>query len=161
MEDLLRLEQLVEENQNLVNQVRRLLTREQELANNQKMMDAVFDHAPVELYLKDKEGRYLKINKQFEKIFGVKNEDLVGKLPTDAHDPELAKATRAQDLAVLSSGKSQRSEDNALLVNDNLIHTLQTIKFPVFDHLGEVNGLGAIVTDITEQKKPKSVSTIS
>jgi len=153
MKDLLRLEKLAAENKSLVAQVQRLLLQEKELVDNQKKMNAVFDYAPVELYLKDKEGRYLKINKQFEKIFGVKNKDLIGKLPTDVHDSKLAQLTRTQDLAVLSSGKVQRSENSALLLNDSQTHTLLTIKFPVFDDAGEVNGLGAIVTDITEQKK--------
>jgi diguanylate cyclase (GGDEF)-like protein/PAS domain S-box-containing protein len=153
MDDPFRLEKLKAKNRNLVTKLQKLLLRVRELLDNQQQIDALFNNAPVELYLKDKEGRYLKINKQFEKIFGVKNSDLIGKLPTDIHNPELAKATRILDLAVLSSGEIQHREDKVLLVTDDRIHTLSTIKFPVFDDTGAVNGLGAIVTDITEQRQ--------
>ncbi|MFT6302378.1 MAG: PAS domain-containing protein, partial [Pseudomonadales bacterium] len=36
-----------------------------------QQLDAILNNAPVEVYLKDREGRYLRINKEFEKIFGV------------------------------------------------------------------------------------------
>ena len=125
---------------------------QQELLRHKQQIDAIFDNAPAEIYLKDHEGRYLKINRQFEKIFGVKNEDLVGKFPDTAHDSELAASTRAQDLAVLNTGQIITREEKARLVIDDQIHTLFTIKFPVFGESGEITGLGAVVTDISEQK---------
>lgn len=124
-----------------------------ELLVYKQQLDAILNNAPVEVYLKDREGRYLRINKQFEKIFGVKSEDIVGLLPTDVHDPELAASTRNHDLFVLNSGKVEQREEVARLVNDDQLHTLLTIKFPVFNDDGEVDGLGAIVTDITERKQ--------
>jgi len=118
-----------------------------------QQLDAILNNAPVEVYLKDKEGRYLRINKEFEKIFGVKNEEVVGNLPAVIHDPELAASTRNHDLTVLHTGSAVRREEKAKLVHDDEIHTLLTIKFPVFNDQGQVDGLGAIVTDITEQKR--------
>jgi len=122
----------------------------EKLLVNKQQLDAIMNNAPVELYLKDREGRYLKINKQFEKIFGVKNEDVVGLLPTDVHDPKLAESTRRHDLMVLNGKVTERREEQAKLVIDQKIHTLLTIKFPVINDRNEVDGLGAIVTDITE-----------
>lgn len=143
---LLEIESLREELSDLTQAHNELLVYKQQL-------DAILNNAPVEVYLKDREGRYLRINKQFEKIFGVKNENLVGLLPFDVHDPELAASTREHDLFVLNSGKAERREESARLVSDDQLHTLLTIKFPVFNDDGEVDGLGAIVTDITERKQ--------
>jgi len=142
----LEIESLREELQNQVQTNDELLVYKQQL-------DAILNNAPVEVYLKDREGRYLRINKQFEKIFGVKSDDLVGLLPTDVHDPELGASTRNHDLFVLNSGKVEQREELARLVSDGQLHTLLTIKFPVFNDDGEVDGLGAIVTDITERKQ--------
>lgn len=153
MSDKLLIKKLTAKNRDLAIQIEKLISRERQLLFDKQQLDAVFDNAPVELYLKDKEGRYLKINKQFEKIFGVKNDDLVGKLPETVHDPELAATTRNHDLAVLSNGKTQYREERALLVTDNRIHTLLTIKFLLYDDAAEISGLGAIVTDITDQKQ--------
>jgi diguanylate cyclase (GGDEF)-like protein/PAS domain S-box-containing protein len=153
MSDKLLFEKLTAKNLKLTRKINELLSREKELLKHKQQIDGIFDNAPVELYIKDKEGRYLKVNKQFEKNFGVKNDDLIGQLPENIYGHELASTTRNQDLAVLSTGKIQRREERVLLVNDNRIHTLLAIKFPLFDDTGEVNGLGAIVTDITEQKQ--------
>ena len=153
MNDQLLLKKLTAKNRNLTSRINKLLSQERELLDHKQRIEAFFDNAPVELYLKDKEGLYLKINKQFEKIFGVKNDDLVGKLPAAAHNPELAELTRRQDLAVLNSGEIRRDEVRAMLLTDNRIHTLLTIKFPVYDEAGKVDGLGAIVTDLTDQKQ--------
>jgi len=143
---LLEIESLREELHNQIQTNNELLVYKQQL-------DAILNNAPVEVYLKDREGRYLRINRQFEKIFGVKSEDLMGLLPADVHDPELAASTRNHDLVVLNSGKVEEREEVARLVNDEQLHTLLTIKFPVFNGGGEVDGLGAIVTDITERKQ--------
>ncbi len=144
---------LIAENQRLQRELKDHIQTQADLLTYKHQMDAIFDNAPVELYLKDREGRYLRINHQFEKIFDVRNNDVIGLLPTEVHDPELAQSTRDQDLAVLSSGQIERREEKARLATDDLMHTLLTIKFPVFDIDGNVDGLGAIVTDITEQKQ--------
>ena len=68
-------------------------------------------------------------------------------------DPALAQSTSDHDLTVLTSGRIEQREEKARLVTDDLVLTLLTIKFPVFDADGNVDGLGAIVTDITEQKQ--------
>ena len=141
------------ENEALKRELEELRQFNKELLVCKQQLDALMDHAPVEVYLKDRVGRYLKINKEFEKIFGVKSEDLVGLLPEDVHDPELAATTRHHDLTVLNSGVAEHREEIARLVIDDQLHTLLTVKFPVFNDEGEVDGLGAIVTDITGRKQ--------
>ena len=149
----LKIQQLQEEIFRLEADLKKADAENCELKAYKHQLEAIFNNAPAEIYLKDREGRYLKINRQFEKIFGVKNEDLIGKLPFDAHDPDLAQSTRDQDLTVLTTGRVQRREEKARLVTDDQLHTLLTIKFPVFNEFGEIDGLGAVVTDITEQKQ--------
>ncbi len=140
------------ENLRLQQELEELQETNKELLVYKQQLDAILNNAPVEVYLKDREGRYLRINKQFEKIFDVKNEELIGLLPTDIHDSELGESTRQQDLFVLNSGKANEREELAMLANDDREHTLLTIKFPVFNDEGDVDGLGAIVTDITDRK---------
>ncbi|MBT4627034.1 MAG: PAS domain-containing protein [Rhodospirillales bacterium] len=114
-------------------------------------LKAIFDNAPVEMYLKDSEGRYVQINRRFEELFNVTNEELKGQLPEYAHDSDLGERTRQHDLAVLKSGETVIREENAETAFGSRI--LNTIKFPVFDDDGTIRGLGAIVTDVTEIKR--------
>jgi PAS domain S-box-containing protein len=108
------------------------------------------DNAPVELYLKDQEGRYIRVNRQFETLFGVKNENLVGMLPSSFLDSKEAAASREHDLFVLNSGKNEWRE---VVVEPNQKiqpRTFLTVNFPVLNGDGEIDGLGGISTDITE-----------
>ncbi len=130
---------------------RQVLNRTRELRDKKNHLNAIFDNAPVEIYLKDAEGRYLQINRRFEELSGVRNDDLVGNLPTDAHDPELAERTQEHDLEVLRSGKVIAREETTLTKRGR--RTLYTIKFPVLDEQGVVVGLGAVASDVTELKE--------
>lgn len=119
---------------------------------NKQQLDAFFDNAPVKLYLKDRDGRYLRINEQFETVFNVKNKDVVGLFPWDLHDDERANIARELDVYVLNTGKTVSCEGQFTHGVDHQIHTFLTVKFPVYNDKNEINGVGAIVTDITESK---------
>ncbi|GMG85238.1 hypothetical protein LNKW23_44550 [Paralimibaculum aggregatum] len=119
------------------------------LRESQNRLKAIFDNAPVEIYLKDCDGRYIEINKQFEMLFNVQAEDIVGKLPQDVHYSSLADRTRAHDLHVIETGQTLAREEYATTeLGDRILHT---VKFPVFDAAGEISGVGAVVADVTEQ----------
>ncbi|MFT5504408.1 MAG: diguanylate cyclase (GGDEF)-like protein/PAS domain S-box-containing protein, partial [Gammaproteobacteria bacterium] len=141
------------ENESLRKELYSLTQTNNDLLLCKQQLDAILDNAPIEVYLKDREGRYIVVNKQFEKLFGVKNKDLIGLLPTDVHYTDLAVSTRIHDLSVLNSGEVVQREETVELFGENKTRALLTIKFPVFDSDGKVDGLGAIVTDVTEKVK--------
>lgn len=146
-------EQLQLENERLQSELDKLRESSKELRVCKQQLDALMDNSPVEVYFKDRQGRYLRVNKKFERIFGIKGEKTTGLLPEDICAPNLADNSRDHDLSVLSSGITERREVAARIACDNQLHTLLTIKFPVFDQDGEVDGLGAIITDISERKQ--------
>lgn len=123
------------------------------LRESENQLKAIFDHSPAEIYLKDAEGRYVKISRRFELQFNVRDEDVRGKLPHEVHYKEMADRSRAHDLEVLTTGQDVAREDHVHLSDppDDIPHILHTLKFPIRDR-DEVVGLGAIVTDITETK---------
>ncbi len=130
------------------------------LSKREAQLGAIMDNAPAEIYLKDKDGRYLRINRRYEDLWGVKDEEVRGKLPGDIHSPKaFAEDARAHDLAVLQSERAIGQEQDVLL--EGSVHTLHMIKFLVRDADGTVSGLGAIATDITERKRAESRRTIS
>jgi len=106
--------------------------------------------------LKDAEGRYLLINHQYEMMWGVTNEAVRGKLPADVHhQKEFAAIARSHDLEVMGS-KKVIEQDQDVLMEDGW-HTLRMIKFPIRGAAGEIAGLGAIATDVTERKKLQQI----
>jgi diguanylate cyclase (GGDEF)-like protein/PAS domain S-box-containing protein len=154
MDDKINPRDLILENERLREELHGVTQNRNDLLIYKQQLDAILDNAPFEVCLKDREGRYIRVNKQYEKMFGVKNENLVGMLPADFHNPRLAASSRDDDLAVLNFGKARLGEETAKLVNEKS-HTLSTIKFPVFNGDGEVDGLGVIATDISENEATK------
>jgi len=131
-----------------------LKATEAALQESENQLNAIFDHSPAEIYLKDAEGRYVKVNREFEMLFNTSNEKIRGKLPWDATYKDLADRTRDHDLEVLETGQNVAREEEVYFEtpDDDSPHILHTVKFPIL-HDDEVVGLGAIATDITEIKQ--------
>jgi prevent-host-death family protein len=122
------------------------------LRESEARLRSIMEHAPVAIYLKDTEGRYLEANRHYKETWGIADAEVRGKLPSEFYeDQDFARAGRSHDLAVLESSRAIEQEDSTEL--DGGPCTFRVIKFPVRDDAGEVTGLGAITLDITEHKK--------
>ena len=135
--------------------LRRVVARRTEaLRESQNRLKAIFDNAPVEIYLTDRDGRYLEVNRQFERLFGVRSEAISGLMPSEVHDADLAARTRLHDLDIMRSGVPLVREEEA---GTGLgTRTLHTVKFPIFGADGEIDGIGAVVSDVTEQRRAQA-----
>ena len=109
----------------------------------------MLDHVPSLLYMKDTDGKYLLVNKQFEFVFNIRNEDIIGKTDTEIFNTKPASASRQNDHQVLLSGKAVEFEETAHHA-DKSLHTYHSIKFPLFDHNEKSYATCGISTDITE-----------
>ena len=127
---------------------------ERALRESEERLRAFYDNTPSEIYLKDAEGRYVLVNRHFERTHALSKEQLLGKKPDDIYDEALAKRVMAHDRTVLETGKVMSAEYEVPLVDG--IHTLITIKFPIPGASGGVAGIGAISTDITERKEAEN-----
>jgi PAS domain S-box-containing protein len=111
----------------------------------------ILKYTPDVVYVKDREGRYILVNSRFEELFGVSNEEVRGKTDYQIVSKEVADEFRRNDLQVLQQGKSMQVEEQ--VQHNNEIHTYLSVKFPVYDEAGDVNGVCGISTDITAVKK--------
>ncbi len=57
------IQDLQSENEELLRELQELRQSNKELLVCKQQLDAIMDNAPVEVYLKDRDGRYLRINK--------------------------------------------------------------------------------------------------
>ncbi len=111
----------------------------------------LFENAPVEMFVKDREGRYLLVNPHFEALYGCRNKDITGKSPEHVHDHELSDFIIEHDREVLETGRAVTREE--IVKSDQGRRYLHTMKFPLLDDGGGVAGLAAVVTDITELRE--------
>ncbi|MFC1844845.1 PAS domain S-box protein [Thermodesulfobacteriota bacterium] len=111
----------------------------------------ILKYTPDVVYVKDREGKFVLVNSRFEELFGVSSEEVRGKTDYEIVTKEVADEFRKNDLQVLEQGKSMQVEEQVSHNGD--IHTYLSVKFPVYDDAGNVNGVCGISTDITAVKK--------
>jgi PAS domain S-box-containing protein len=124
---------------------------EEEIVRHRSELKAILDYSPSMFFLKDSEGRYLLVNREFEDRFRLDLDDILGKTDNEIFHHEQAVQFRTHDRLVLESGKATEFEEQALY-GDGL-HTSIVTKYPLLDSSGRVASIGGIVTDITERKR--------
>jgi len=121
------------------------------LREREERIHAILENSPNIIFLKDREGRYLLVNRKFEEALRVTQEQIKGKTDNEVFPSEQAAAFRANDLEVLRAGVPMEFEEIA--VHADGPHTSIVQKFPLFDAHREIYAMGGIVTDITERKR--------
>jgi PAS domain S-box-containing protein len=124
---------------------------EDALRGSEKQMRTFFDNSPSLIFIKDTDGRYVFVNKEFEKTLKVAEEQIKGKRDEDVFPVEQAAAFCANDLQVLHTGLPMEFEEVAL--QEDGPHTSIVQKFPLFDSEGRIYATGGIATDITQRKQ--------
>ena len=117
----------------------------------ENLLQSMVDHTSSVIYLKDLEGKYILINRQYEKLFSVKNHQVKGKTDFDLFPEDFARKFRSNDEEVLRYGKVLEIEEDA--PHEDGPHTYISVKFPVRDSQGNIFGVGGISTDITARKR--------
>ncbi len=123
---------------------------ERNLREREALFRAVVDNSPTKIHLKDMEGRYILINPEAEKLFGVTDAEGRGKTSHDLFGKNAADTFMAHDREVAETGRTIENEEEFELEDGT--HTFLTVKFPIYD-LGKITAIGAIGTDITDRKQ--------
>jgi PAS domain S-box-containing protein len=137
----------------LVAQVRSLLRvrrAEDALHASETRLQDILDHAPVVVHVKDPQGRYLLVNRLWEKRFRLPRAQVIGRPVTDVF-PEQAEILLANDHRVLESGMPLEFEE--VVPEAGGSHTYLSVKFPLFDRFRRPYAVCGISTDISERKK--------
>lgn len=122
---------------------------EDERKKSADMLNAIIDNATAVIFMKDPEGRFMVMNRWYERNFGVKMEDLIGKTDHDLFPKEIADRLRENDRKVVEGGVPVSLEEE-VVEPDGLMHTYITVKFPIPGYKGAICG---IATDITGRKR--------
>ncbi|MEW6517990.1 MAG: PAS domain S-box protein [Thermodesulfobacteriota bacterium] len=124
---------------------------EEALRESEERFRLFMDHNPAIAWMKDEQGRYVYLNRTFEKRFGVRSADCCGKTDFDLWSPEIAAEFRKNDLAVLAAGEPMAVIEETVNPDGSRRFWLNS-KFPFRDAAGKsyVAGMGL---DITERKR--------
>ena len=125
---------------------------EEALQKQREELRIIFDSVPAGIWYKDKENRFIRVNKAAAESISMKPEDIEGRLACELF-PEEAEHYYKDDLEVIKSGKPKWGIVEKMQVPGGENKWVRTDKVPYWDEQGNVAGVIAFVVDITERKR--------
>ena len=122
------------------------------LRESQAQLQAILDHSPALISIKDLKGNVVLVNRNFEVLEGPSPEEFMGKNVYDLFPHDVADTLWKNDLAALEAGQPVQTEE-VVAHKDGTWHTYLTVKFPLYGKADQAFGICAISTDITERKQ--------
>src|SRR5262249_31071180 len=124
---------------------------EEELRMSEAELRAILDQSITVVFVKDLEGRYLRINREYEVLFGVTEVEVKGKTDYDIHAKEIADAICANDQEVITAEMPHQFEERIVAVDGP--RDVISVKFPLREESGRAYAICGIATDITARKQ--------
>ncbi len=124
---------------------------EEALRESEGRLQGILDNSSAVMYVKDLQGHYLLINREYERIFNLDREKVNGKTDFDLFPYKIAKAFTENDQKVLDHGDSLEWEEVA--PQKDGLHTYISNKFPLRNSQGTPYAICGISTDITQRKQ--------
>ena len=126
---------------------------EQELAAERTLLRTLINTIPDLVWLKDSEGVYLACNSEFERLFGAREADILGKTDYDYVDRELADFFRENDRKAMAVDAPSANEEWLVYASDGHRALFETIKTPMYDSKRQLMGVLGVGRDITGIKQ--------
>ncbi|MBW1863274.1 MAG: PAS domain S-box protein, partial [Deltaproteobacteria bacterium] len=125
---------------------------EEMLQKTQKELETIIDSVPALIAFKDKNNRYIRINKTYAEAINLPREAIEGKSAFDiTQNRELAEAYWRDDKKVIESGIPKRNIIERFVADET--RWIQTDKIPYRDERGNIIGIIAFFMDITPRVK--------
>lgn len=123
---------------------------EEALRLSEEQLSAIVQNTSAIIYLMSSDSRMIHVNRCWEELFHLKNEDVRGRSIYEFFPREIADSYAANNQRVVTARSPSMFEEVARLPDG--MHTYTSIKAPVFDVTGRVRGIVGVSTDITERK---------
>jgi diguanylate cyclase (GGDEF)-like protein/PAS domain S-box-containing protein len=118
---------------------------------DEEFLKSVLENTNNVIFIKNLQGEYQLINRQFELLTNKNKQELIGKTDYELFDSEFARKVVKADYKVAKSQEMIVVEESFPLKDG--VHTYLTNKFPILDESKNVYAIGGIAIDITEQKR--------
>jgi PAS domain S-box-containing protein len=115
-------------------------------------MAAIVDHLAHPVFVKDREFRFVFVNRALSQMVGFRREEMIGKTDYDFFPKAEADFFRQKDTELFATAREIEIEEEKITDAKGAEHVLATTKVPLRSAMGEVTHLVGIIHDITRQK---------
>jgi PAS domain S-box-containing protein len=128
---------------------------EEAIRTSEQRLQDILDNTPAVVFVKDLELRYILVNREYERRYQVKRDQIRGKTDFDIHHHDVAEAVRANDRHVIEVGTPIQFEEAVPMAEGERQHVV--VKFLLRDRTAKPYAVCGIATDITELKRAEEL----
>ena len=133
--------------------ITRRMRAEAMLVESRNLLQTIIDTAPLRVFWKDRELRYLGCNPAFARDAGVQDPlDVVGRDDYQMGWANEAELYRADDQSVMATGVAKLAYDEPQTTPDGRAIWLRTSKVPLRNPAGEIIGVLGMYEDVSHEK---------
>jgi PAS domain S-box-containing protein len=126
---------------------------EDAIAEGRRLLQQVIDTVPAVINVKDRQLRYVLMNRYMAGIFGVEPAAAIGRTTTDLMSRYGAQKTDENDKRVLASGRDLGFYEEEYLDSTGNLRQWLVNKQPLLDADGEIENIVTVALDIGERKR--------
>jgi PAS domain S-box-containing protein len=127
---------------------------EEELEYEKDLLHTLMDNLPDTIYFKDRESRFIRINKAQAKTLGIQNTSAaIGKTDFDFFVHDHARIAFAEEQEIIKTGKPLINKIEKVSRPDGAFTWFTATKVPIFDKNGNIVGTVGVSRDITKIKE--------
>lgn len=122
------------------------------LERSRRLLNAVVTGASDAIFIKEKQGRYVLVNRAAAGMVDKPIKEILGRDDTEIFDQKTAMDLMRQDQVIMLGGVVVNQEEQ-LTTKDGRSLIFDVIKGPIFDGAGQVAGLFGISRDVTAHRQ--------
>jgi PAS domain S-box-containing protein len=126
---------------------------EDAIAEGRRLLQQVIDTVPAVINVKDKQLRYILMNRYMAGIFGIEPADAIGRTTSDLMSRYGAQKTDENDKRVLASGRGLGFYEEEYLDSQGKLRQWLVNKMPLLDAEGKIERIVTVALDIGERKR--------
>jgi PAS domain S-box-containing protein len=126
---------------------------EDAIAEGRRLLQQVIDTVPAVINVKDKQLRYVLMNRYMAGIFGIEPGDAIGRTTTDLMSRYGAEKTDENDKRVLEAGRELGFYEEEYKDSSGNMRQWLVNKLPLLNAEGDIENIVTVALDIGERKR--------
>jgi len=121
---------------------------------SEHLLSTLLDTFPDHIYLKDRESRFLLVNRSLLKLFGLnKSSEAIGKTDFDFFAEDHAQEAYKDEQKIMTTGKGKSNFVEKEIFENGRVSWVASTKVPFRDEKNKIVGIFGISRDITARRK--------